>query len=773
MKALNPVKSGLLLFLMLTTLACGEVNGEGKPLRLFYNQPAADWTEALPVGNGFLGAMVYGTVEKEHIQFNEETLWTGKPHDYAHKGASNYLGEIRQLLFDGKNEEARKLAAKEFLSIPVRQMAYQPFGDLYIDFPGHEHYTDYLRELNLENAVCRTSYRVNGVEYTREVIASYPHKSIAVHLRSERKNLLNCRVSFDAEHDFKKVEYKDGLLTLEVKVKNGALRGIAGAKIVTDGELDFADGQVSIWEASSATIYLSAATNFENFRDISNDPAAVLDQRLVNTEGKEYRDIRREHIEDYQELFSRFTIDLGDKGRDTLATDKRLRYYAHSNDDPGLVALYMQYGRYLLISSSREGTQPANLQGIWNMELKPPWESKYTTNINAEMNYWPAELLNLTECHEPFFQLIEDCAVTGRAIAREHYDCDGWVLHHNTDIWRGAAPINSAPYGVWPTGAAWVCSHLWEHYQFTLDMDFLGNRAYPVMKEAARFYSQFLVEDPRTGWLISTPSNSPENGGLVAGPTMDHQLIRSLFSYCIKSAEILGIDDDFTRMLAEKVEEIAPNQIGQYGQLQEWLEDKDDPENKHRHVSHLWGVHPGNDINWEESPEFMEAAKQSLLFRGDDATGWSLGWKINFWARFGDGNHAYSMFDLLFRPKGGSEVKLTGGGSYLNLFDAHPPFQIDGNFGATAGVAEMLVQSHMSYIDLLPALPDALHTGSVSGICARGGFELAFKWTDGILEELEVLSKAGKTCTLKYGNNKVAFETESGKRYTLTGSLEL
>ncbi len=773
MKTDNLIKTGLLLLVILVAVSCNKVIKDDNRLRLFYNQPAEEWTEALPVGNGLLGAMVYGTVEKEHIQFNEETLWTGKPHDYAHKGASNYLEEIRQLLFEGKHEEARKLSAKEFLSIPVRQMAYQPFGDLFIEFPGHENYTDYKRELNLANAVCKTSYKVDNVEYYREVIASYPHKTIAVNLLSERKNSLNCTVSFDAEHEFKKVAYKDGMLTLEVKVKNGALRGVAGARIVTDGKLDYAGGEVSVSEATNATIYLSAATNFINFRDVSNDPVRVLRSRLAYVESKSYPDIRKEHIEDYQELFNRFTIDLGTNSRDTLATDERLRSYARSNDDPGLVALYMQYGRYLLISSSREGTQPANLQGIWNKELKPPWESKYTTNINAEMNYWPAELLNLSECHEPFFRLIEECAVTGQSIAREHYACEGWVLHHNTDIWRGAAPINSAPYGVWPTGAAWVCSHLWEHYQFTQDITFLRDRAYPVMKEAARFYSQFLVEDPGTGWLISTPSNSPENGGLVAGPTMDHQLIRSLFRYCIQSAEILGVDDEFTGMLAKKVDKIAPNQIGQYGQLQEWLEDKDDPDNKHRHVSHLWGVHPGNDINREESPELMEAAKQSLLFRGDDATGWSLGWKINFWARFGDGNHAYSMFDLLFRPKGGSEVKLTGGGSYLNLFDAHPPFQIDGNFGATAGVAEMLIQSHMSYIDLLPALPDALNTGFISGVCARGGFELAFKWTDGILQEVEVLSRAGKKCYLQNGNKKVAFDTEAGKRYRLTGDLEL
>ncbi|MCP4311531.1 MAG: glycoside hydrolase family 95 protein [Bacteroidetes bacterium] len=773
MKALDTLKSGLLLFLMLTTVACGEADRDENRLRLFYNQPAAEWTEALPLGNGFLGAMVYGTVEKEHIQFNEETLWTGKPHDYAHMGASNYLEEIRQLLFDGKNEEAMKLAAKEFLSIPVRQMAYQPFGDLYIEFPGHEFYTDYRRELNLADAVCKTSYRVDNMEYSREVIASHPHQCIVIKLQSKRKHSLNCIVSFDAEHEYKKVAYKDGLLTLEVKVKNGALRGVAGARIVTDGMFNFADGKVSISEAGSATLYLSAATNYKDFRDISNDPVGVLDSRLANVVGKGYPEIRKEHIKDYQELFNRFVIDLGSTGRDTMATDERLRNFTGSNDDPGLLALYMQYGRYLLISSSREGTQPANLQGIWNKELKPPWESKYTTNINAEMNYWPAELLNLPECHEPFFRLIEECAVTGQSIAREHYACDGWVLHHNTDIWRGAAPINSAPYGVWPTGAAWVCSHLWEHYLFTQDITFLRDRAYPLMKEAARFYSQFLVKDPKTGWLISTPSNSPENGGLVAGPTMDHQLIRSLFMYCIKSAEILEAEDEFTRMLAKKVILIAPNQIGKYGQLQEWLEDKDSPDNKHRHVSQLWGVHPGNDINWEKSPELMEAARQSLLFRGDDATGWSLGWKVNLWARFGDGNHACSMFDLLFRPKGGSEIKLTGGGSYLNLFDAHPPFQIDGNFGATAGIAEMLIQSHMSYIDLLPALPDALNTGSVAGICARGGFELAFKWAGGILGEVEVLSKAGGTCKLHSGSKKVSFDTKAGKRYKLSGDLEL
>ncbi|MCK4750599.1 MAG: glycoside hydrolase family 95 protein, partial [Bacteroidales bacterium] len=381
---------------------------------------------------------------------------------------------------------------------------------------------------------------------------------------------------------------------------------------------------------------------------------------------------------------------------------------------------------------------------------------------------------NLSDCHDPLFRLIEDCSETGVRVAKEHYDADGWVLHHNTDIWRGTAPINHSNHGMWIGGSGWLSHHLWEHYLFTMDVDFLEERAYPVMKRAATFYTQFLVEDPETGWLISSPSNSPENGGMVAGPTMDHQIIRSLFKACIEASEILDVDTEFSKKLKDLVPRIAPNQVGQYGQLQEWLQDVDDPENKHRHVSHLWGMHPAKDINWEDSPEFMEAAKQTLFFRGDDGTGWSLAWKINFWARLLDGDHAYKLIKMQFRPVTLSEKRFGGGGgSYPNLFDAHPPFQIDGNFGAPAGIVELLIQSHLSAIDILPALPSALPDGKISGVCARGGFELSFSWKDGGLSRLEVLSKAGTTCKLRYKEKFIEFDTEEGRSYKLDKDLSL
>ena len=751
------------------------VSGKDDPnnLKLWYNKPAQKWTEALPIGNGRLGAMIFGGVENDRIQFNEETLWTGKPNDYAHKGASKYLAQIRQLLVDGKQKEAEDLAMAEFMGVPIRQKAYQAFGDLNLHFQDQKVFANYNRELDLKNALCRVSYQSNGVNYTREYLSSNPDQVIAIQLTADQKKALNFTLDFDALHEAKTMQVNGNSLTLKVQVKDGALRGVATLKVVSDGAVISNGSQLSVSGAKIATIYLAVATNFMNYKDVSGNPEQKTKQALAKVESKKYEQVRTNHIADYQKLFNRFDIQFTENERIKLPTNERIIEFSKSADDPQLLALYIQYGRYLLISSSRPGTQPANLQGIWNDKLAPSWDSKWTVNINTEMNYWPVEIANLSECQEPLYNLIADCSETGKVVAKEHYDCQGWVLHHNTDIWRGAAPINASNHGIWVSGGAWLSRHLWEHYQFSHDKAFLAEKAYPMMRGAAEFFTGFLTVDPKTGFLISTPSNSPEYGGLVAGPTMDHQIIRALFRSCIEASEILGTDQAFAQKLKEMLLRIAPNQIGKYGQLQEWMEDKDDPNNKHRHVSHLWGVFPGNEINWQQTPELMKAARQSLIFRGDDGTGWSLAWKINFWARFLDGNHAYEMVKLLFRPVEIEGVNYEGGGgSYTNLFDAHPPFQIDGNFGAPAGMIEMLVQSQLNEIAILPALPDALPTGKITGVCARGGFELTFNWTNGKLQKLQVLSKAGQKCKLRYGEKVVEMATEKDKTYSFNGELK-
>ncbi len=732
--------------------------------KLFYDAPAEEWVEALPIGNGSLGAMIYGGVEKEHIQFNEETLWAGKPHDYAHKGASKYLAEIRQLLADGKQLEAQTLAQKEFMSVPLKQVPYQPFGDLYITFKGHENYKNYHRELDIEQALSKISYTVNDVEFKREVLSSFPDQIIAVNLTSSKSKALNFEVWLDALHEDKSIKTNGSSQTLEVQVKDGALRGVATLKIETNGNIEIVNGKLQISKASKATIYLTAATNYINFNDVTGNPNAIVSKTLSSVASKKYKKVKKEHIEDYQSLYNRFKINLGDNGRSSTVTNKRIFNFWKNPNDPQLISLYVQYARYLLIASSRPGTKPATLQGIWNDKLNPPWFSSYTTNINLEMNYWPAEIANLSECHEPLFDFIEEVSKTGKTVAKEHYDAEGWIAHHNIDIWRGAAPVNASHHGIWLGSGAWLTSHIWEHYLFTQDQEFLKTN-YPLMRNAALFYSQFLYEDPNTGYLISSPSNSPEIGGLVAGPTMDHQLIRALFKSTIEASSILNIDQEFSKELAIMIPKIAPNKIGKHGQLQEWLEDKDDPESHHRHVSHLWAVYPGNEINYEETPKLMEAAKQSLEYRGDNGTGWSLAWKINFWSRFRYGNHAYKLVHKLLSPAVKPDGKV-GGGSYPNLFDAHPPFQIDGNFGGTSGILEMLLQSQLGKIELLPALPDALSKGSVSGIIARGGFELSFDWENSKIQTVKVTSKKGQPCKLAYDGKEIEFETEVGKTYT-------
>ncbi len=781
------MKIAAILLPVVCILSCAQQTGlqsEQIPsYELWYDQPAGNWNEALPIGNGRLGAMVFGGAGLERIQFNEETLWQGEPRSYAHEGAIDYLKKIQDLLFEGKQKEAEDLAMEHFMSDPLRQMAYQPFGDLYISFEGHENYMDYRRSLSLNDAITDVSYRVGDTRFEREIFASNPDEVIVIKIKTDQPNALSFSVWMDAVHEGKRVSTGLDTQELDVKVSDGVTRegfryksvlfGKASLRMETDGEVSAGEDRLSVSGSSYANIYLTAATNYKQYDDVSNDPALIARDIFDRLENKPYNEIKATHISDHQSLFNRFDLDLGKNEKTKLPTDKRIEQFDDEKGDPNLIALYIQFGRYLMIASSREGTRPANLQGIWNDQLTPPWESKYTVNINTEMNYWLSEVANLSETHEPLFQMLEEVAATGAVVAEKHYGSRGWILHHNTDIWRGAAPINHSNHGIFLGGSGWLAHHFWERYLYTMDENFLRNRAYPVMKEAALFYYDALIEEPNTGWLVSSPSNSPEIGGLVFGPSMDHQIIRSLFKACIEASAILGIDEEFAGQLRNKLSRIAPDQIGQFGQLQEWVEDKDDTASRHRHVSHLWGMHPGKEINWDESPELMEAAMKSLEFRGDDGTGWSLAWKINFRARFLDGNRAYELIKMIFRPVPTKEINyMGGGGSYPNLFDAHPPFQIDGNFGAAAGIIEMIMQSHMDRIDILPALPDALDSGSISGARARGGFELSFAWDDANLSSLEVLSLAGRSCKIRYKERLITFETEKGKTYRFNGDLE-
>ncbi len=771
-------KPGAVIFVFLLigfTLSCKAQ--ENNDLKLWYEHAASVWEEALPIGNGRLGAMIFGGPAVDRIQFNEETLWAGSPHDYSHEGAYDHLSRIRELLWQGRQDEAEKLALEKFMSVPLRQQKYQPFGDIFIHFPHHETVTDYRRELDISDAVCRTSYRVGDTLFTREYIASYPDNVMAVNLNSGKKNSLTFDVLITSPHDgFSVVTTDDGMIELNVKVKDGALSGTAIVKIVAKGgKIVAGEKSLHVEMANHAVLWISAATNFVNPGDVSGDPGAKCVKYLTDIGNRSFNKVKKDHIADYRNYFDRFSIYLGKSGREDLPTAERISRIPESMDN-SLAALYVQYGRYLLLASSREGTYPANLQGIWNDKLNPSWDSKYTVNINTEMNYWPAEVLNIAACHDALFRMVEELIPSGRKVARVHYNARGWVLHHNTDIWRGAAPINASNHGIWVTGSGWLAHHFWEHFLYSRDRKFLKERAWPVMKGAARFYADFLVTDPKTGYLVSSPSNSPENGGLVYGPTMDHQIIRSLFRACIEASELIDTDHAFADTLKQILPRIAPYRIGKFGQLQEWMEDIDDPDNKHRHVSHLWGIHPGREINREENVAFVEAAKKSLIARGDEGTGWSLAWKINFWARFLDGDHAWKMVGMLLRPAmranaltsgGGS----SGGGSYPNLFDAHPPFQIDGNFGGAAGIAEMLLQSHLSAIDILPALPAGIPEGKVRGIRARGGFELDFEWKQGKLVALKVVSHAGYPLSLRYGNKSFSSETGKGKVMKFNGDL--
>jgi alpha-L-fucosidase 2 len=620
--------------------------------------------------------------------------------------------------------------------------------------------------LDLDTAVATTRFTSGGVTYTREVFASYPANAIVVRITADRPGALNFSAGLKSAHANSKVTLvTSNELSMTGQPDDSGVKFEARLLARAEGgKVSVVDRRIVVSGADSATLLLAGATNFKSFRELSADPEKRNTATLAPLRKKEYPALRAEHVRDHQALFRRVALDLGTSPAAELPTDERIAKFA-GGSDPALVALLFQYGRYLLIASSRPGGQPANLQGLWNSSNKPAWDSKYTDNINTEMNYWPSGPANLLECQLPLFDALKDLSQSGANVAKEQYNARGWVVHHNFDLWRGAAPINASNHGIWPTGGAWMATHLWEQYLFSDDKRFLRETAYPLMKGAALFFVDTLVKDPKTGFLYTGPSNSPEQGGLVMGPTMDRQIVRTLFGDVIEASKILGVDSELRTQLTEMRGKIAPNQIGQHKQLMEWMEDKDDPKNQHRHVSHLWGVFPGSEINPYDSRELWEAARQSLIYRGDAATGWSMGWKINLWARFQDGDHAYKILQNLITPA--SDGRPSKAGLYVNMFDAHPPFQIDGNFGAANGIAEMLLQSQNGVLHFLPALPSTFPSGTVSGLRARGGYEVSMTWAGGKLTKATISAKESKTVKVRVGGKESSYAVKAGQPLTL------
>lgn len=739
--------------------ARGQTADDGTSIApiLRYNRPADVWVEALPVGNGRLGAMMFGGITNERLQLNEDTFFAGSPYDPVNPEALAALPEVRSLIFAGQYKQAQDLADAKLMGKPLKQMAYQPLGDVLLTFPGLEGVREYSRSLDLDAAVATTRFRTGSVVFTRELFASAVDQVIVLRLTSNRPASLTLNIALTSpQNSESRVEGGNTIIVAGVgptqQGVEGKLRFETRLRVLaTKGTLTAQNNDLYIERADEVVILISAATAYRRFDDISGDPAALSAAVLDKATSKPVDQQLKDHLADYRALFRRVSIDLGPPSTaSALTTDERIRRSGELAD-PTLAALYFQYGRYLLISSSRPGTQPANLQGIWNEKTNPSWGSKWTLNINAQMNYWPAEPTNLAECVEPLVRMIRDLSITGARTAKSMYGARGWVVHNNTDLWRASAPVDGAVWSLWPLGGAWLCQHLWDHYDYSRDKAFLSE-AYPLMKGCAEFFLDTLVVDPATGHLVTAPSMSPENRHLegvsiCAGPAMDNQLLRDLFSQVAQASRILDRDADLRRQVLATRAKLPPDKIGAGGYLQEWMQDWDAraPEQTHRHVSHLYALHPGSAINRRETPELANAARRTLEIRTDDATGWGIGWRINLWARLGDGERAHKVLGMLLEPRR----------TYPNMFDSHPPFQIDGNFGGTAGITEMLVQSWGGEVHLLPALPRAWPTGHIRGIRVRGDGQIDLSWRDGHPDRVVMRSGKGGSFILRHGQNSV------------------